>query len=224
MIVSRAIAGFSFWVQIPYSFIRSQVQVIQELKVRKRSDLTAMKPRTSKPKKIMVTDQAPGELAIVTKESQLVTDAVKQPGKGVTIANRYGEKIDVAYWMGRALKSIQAVVSQHEKLSEELYWLEKCSRINAQPYWREGKYLYLIYPQVNGERQRAYIGCNRADVDRVLKAMENHRKFEALKKQIEEIERSLQSWVKEVEMLEFAARSYEREFVGDKSELPAGQE
>lgn len=39
--------------------------------------------------------------------------------------------------------------------------LEDAGLIYANEYWRDGKYLYLIYPtETDGKRKREYIGCD----------------------------------------------------------------
>lgn len=51
-----------------------------------------------------------------------------------------------------------------EQLRTEISHLEKAGYCNATEWWKDGKYLYLIYPtDAHGNRKREYIGaCSRA--------------------------------------------------------------
>lgn len=171
----------------------------------------------------LVTPQKAIASKPVTKTENLVTHQAAQPPGSVTITSRYGEPIDAAFLMGKALKAIEAVVKEYDRLCHEIYWLEQCPRINAKPYWRQGRYLYLIYPQVAGERERRYIGCNKEDIDRVLKAIENHCKQEALKARAADIQRELQRWIDQLGVLEFTASGLSKEYGDSKQLLEPGR-
>lgn len=168
-----------------------------------------------------MTESSPGQFPPVTKTTKLVTHLAAQPGKSVTIANRNGEEVDVAFLLGRALQQIQDLVNYRDRLCKEVFLLEQLPRINARPYWRQGKYLYLIYPQVNGERQRHYVGSNQEDIDRCLRAIANHERQVKLKQQVEDLDKDLRSILRQVEEVDGISRMMCDHLIGDTPELPA---
>lgn len=76
--------------------------------------------------------------------------------------------------------------------------LDDAGRIYATPHWRDGKYLYLLYPgrDQKGKRVREYIGADAARVKASLQKVENARQFDELDRQTRWASRELErvSW------------------------------
>ncbi|MFZ6030497.1 MAG: hypothetical protein ACOYYS_22550 [Chloroflexota bacterium] len=61
---------------------------------------------------------------------------------------------------------------------------------NAAPHWRGGKYLYLIFHQVNGQRERRYIGSDPENVREALAAVDRWKRWRQYTREFAEYERS----------------------------------
>lgn len=59
----------------------------------------------------------------------------------------------------QAPAAVQALLEKRRAILEEMERLEAQGLTDANPHWREGKYLYLIHPtQPDGSRRREYVG------------------------------------------------------------------
>ena len=82
-------------------------------------------------------------------------------------------------------RAVHELEENIKKLQAEFEELEKAERVNATEYWREGVYLYLIYPMQDGSRRREYIGADVGKIKEALQKVNNHRRYEDLKREIE---------------------------------------
>lgn len=74
----------------------------------------------------------------------------------------------------------------------EMARLDLAGRIYATAHYREGKYLYLIYPKTKDEvRVRQYIGADPKRVEEALAKIQNAKKYEELADQTRQIEAEL---------------------------------
>ncbi len=64
----------------------------------------------------------------------------------------------------------------------EMETLKNAGLIYANEHWRSGKYLYLIYPSHDGQRERKYIGANPAKIEAAEASI--HRANEDFKKML----------------------------------------
>lgn len=87
--------------------------------------------------------------------------------------------------------SIGHLVAEETLIRERMEQLEKNGLIFATAYWRSEKYLYLIYPMVNGQRKRQYIGASPDKVRTALDAIARGKLHADLARQLKEIEQSL---------------------------------
>ncbi|HSH72819.1 MAG TPA: hypothetical protein VK974_07155 [Methylophilaceae bacterium] len=86
---------------------------------------------------------------------------------------------------GRAEK-LQEIYNQLKDREAELVDM---GTIYAGTTWKDGKYLYLIYPGKNGEdRQRVYVGSDSDKVAEALAAIERGSQLDKVKSQIKEME------------------------------------
>lgn len=54
---------------------------------------------------------------------------------------------------------IQSLAGQHREILSRMAALKRAGIIYAKPHYRQGKYLYLIYPMQDGVRRREYVGA-----------------------------------------------------------------
>ena len=55
---------------------------------------------------------------------------------------------------------IESLSNQCREIHARMHELKRAGLIYAKPHYRQGKYLYLIYPMKDGERRREYIGAD----------------------------------------------------------------
>ncbi len=53
---------------------------------------------------------------------------------------------------------IESLARKYREILTRMHELKRAGLIYAKPYYRQGKYLYLIYPMKDGQRRREYIG------------------------------------------------------------------
>ena len=87
--------------------------------------------------------------------------------------------------------SIKALDTEKAFTRRRMEHLENNGMIFATAYWRIDKYLYLIYPMVNGQRKRQYIGKNPEKVRTALDAIGGGKLHSDLSGHLKEIEQSL---------------------------------
>lgn len=74
----------------------------------------------------------------------------------------------------------------------EMETLKNAGLIYANVHWRSGKYLYLIYPSHDGQRERKYIGANPAKIEAAKASIRWANKYNQLASEAGQIERKLQ--------------------------------
>ena len=62
--------------------------------------------------------------------------------------------------INQALAKLDELASKVVDLEKHMQQVRDQGIAEAKPHWRNGRYLYLIYPQKNGQRKREYIGAN----------------------------------------------------------------
>lgn len=90
-------------------------------------------------------------------------------------------------------QQVAALRARRESLQKEMQALSTAGLIEASPYWHKNRYLYLVYPMVNGERRREYVGADTektssalAAIRRAARSKELSARLTALDKQIRE--------------------------------------
>lgn len=66
------------------------------------------------------------------------------------------------------------IVLQHAKKIA----LQKQGIVDAYSHYKDGRYLLLIHPQVDGERKKEYIGAKKTHQTAALKAIERYKEWE----------------------------------------------
>jgi hypothetical protein len=96
--------------------------------------------------------------------------------------------------------------------------LKRAGLIYAAEHWREGRYLYLIFPMRDGQRPKpAYVGCDPARIAEAQAALARAVEFDALAEQQRRLEwladsvaRQLRSTLAELDVLRHFERKVER--------------
>ena len=75
---------------------------------------------------------------------------------------------------------IESLSRQYREILTRMHELKRAGLIYAKPHYRQGKYLYLIYPMKDGERRREYIGADPEKIQEALQAINRVHEYEAL--------------------------------------------
>lgn len=82
---------------------------------------------------------------------------------------------------------IENLQRRERDLENQINRLRNLGWVDAKPHYRDGKYLYLIYPMVNGERRREYIGADQNKIQDALDAIERKSEIENLENRLADI-------------------------------------
>ena len=75
---------------------------------------------------------------------------------------------------------------------QQMTSLSKAGLIYASEYWRDDKYLYLIYPtETSGKRKRKYIGCDPARIQAARDGIQRGKEYDRLSEEKRRIESQL---------------------------------
>ena len=75
---------------------------------------------------------------------------------------------------------IESLSRKYREIITRMHELKRAGLIYAKPHYRQGKYLYLIYPMKDGERRREYIGADPEKIKVALQAINRVHEYEAL--------------------------------------------
>lgn len=108
-------------------------------------------------------------------------------------------------------------------IADRMAALKRAGLIYAAEHWREGRYLYLIFPMKDGQRPKpAYVGCDPARIAEAQAALARAVEFDALAEQQRRLEwladsvaRQLRSTLAELDVL----RHFERAKVQELADL-----
>lgn len=105
---------------------------------------------------------------------------------------RYCEFRQALLLLSEIQKTLLVDVEAHAEITARLKALEESGeeRINASPYWLDGRYLYLVIPQTaERPRYRRYIGNKPERVQKAERAVALHKRQVRLSKERHAIER-----------------------------------
>lgn len=103
-------------------------------------------------------------------------------------------------------------------IADRMAALKRAGLIYAAEHWREGRYLYLIFPMRDGQRPKpAYVGCDPARIAEAQAALARAVEYDALAEQQRRLEwladsvsRQLRSTLAELDVLRHFERTTER--------------
>ncbi len=102
--------------------------------------------------------------------------------------NPIAELVELAGQLPALIAGHEAALAQaRARLAE----LKTAGLIYATSHWREGKYLYLIYPQRDGRRTRKYIGSDPKRIADAQAGIQRAAEFDRLSAEVRAIESRL---------------------------------
>ena len=84
-----------------------------------------------------------------------------------------------------AIAKLDAELSAAKK---RMALLKRAGLIYATKHWREGRYLYLVHRQHDGERKREYVGTDPRKIKAAQDAIARARDYDALAERVRQIE------------------------------------
>jgi hypothetical protein len=91
-------------------------------------------------------------------------------------------------------EQIRALLEKRDALKAEIQELEDAGIAGANPHYREGKYLYLIYPtQPDGSRKREYIGNKPQAIQEALARVQRFKIHATKSRELKDLESKLRS-------------------------------
>src|SRR5208283_4140644 len=75
---------------------------------------------------------------------------------------------------------IESLSRQCREIHARMHELKRAGLIYAKPHYRQGKYLYLIFPMKDGVRRREYIGADPKKIQEALQAINRVYEYEML--------------------------------------------
>jgi hypothetical protein len=103
--------------------------------------------------------------------------------------------------LAAAAKRLDALCTEINTLDAQAEELQTAGTIEATPYYRQGKYLYLIGPTVGGYRERQYIGNDPAKIDAALDAVRRHRRRQEIVAQADKLRDELRTLARTADRL-----------------------
>lgn len=87
---------------------------------------------------------------------------------------------------------IVRVIGRRKNIERDMRSLQAKGLSYANTHWRDGKYLYLLYPSKVGEpRRREYVGADPKRVTEAKAAIERAEAYDALAQQLQQIDRAI---------------------------------
>ena len=93
---------------------------------------------------------------------------------------------------------MKIIANHHNRLNERknslitrIAQLTAYGCINAKEYWKDGRYLYLLYPMKDGVRKKKYIGNHPLRIEEARKKLENYQTRSELNMTLRSIETEL---------------------------------
>lgn len=82
--------------------------------------------------------------------------------------------------LAAAANRLDTLCAEIDNLDAAAQALKDQGTTNASPYYRQRKYLYLISPTFQGQRERQYIGSDPFKVQAALASIERHKRREEI--------------------------------------------
>lgn len=77
----------------------------------------------------------------------------------------------------KQLEKWQKTINKLHKRKAEL---QRTKLIRAGTWWKEGVYLYLVYPEIDGRRKREYIGADARKQSEALESIERAKEYDRI--------------------------------------------
>ena len=107
------------------------------------------------------------------------------------------EHLDVGL-VDRALIRLNALAERVVELDNQMNEVQARGMVQATPYWRDQRYLYLVHQQLDGQRKREYIGKDKHKQAAALQRVENGHQYQKLDQEHKRAQGNLEYWVREL--------------------------
>ena len=107
------------------------------------------------------------------------------------------EHLDVGL-VERALVRLNALAERVVELGNQMNEVQARGMVQATPYWRDQRYLYLVHQQLDGERKREYIGKDEHKQAAALQRVDNWHQYQRLDQQHKRAQGNLEYWIREL--------------------------
>ncbi len=107
------------------------------------------------------------------------------------VTRRAEQPMDLVAMTDKIADAIRSLRERHAKLKDEIFHVQRLGWVEATPHYRDGKYLYLIHPMQNRERQREYIGSDPEKIQDALDRIERKKEYDALNEKLADIDFAL---------------------------------
>lgn len=87
--------------------------------------------------------------------------------------------------------NITKLTTKAAALRESAETLKTAGITTSKPTYRDGKYLYLVGPMVDGSRTREYVGSDPAKIAEALAKVDRQKQYDELKNELAGLERRL---------------------------------
>lgn len=92
-------------------------------------------------------------------------------------------------------ETLPAIIARQKEAlavrTREMQTLKREGLIYAAEHWRAKKYLYLIFPSHNGERERRYVGADESKVAEARAAIQRAKDYDRLAADVRSLEQCL---------------------------------
>lgn len=103
-----------------------------------------------------------------------------------------------------------------ERLIKEISDLERAGLANASEWWKDQKYLYLVYPTQDGQRLRQYIGSDPEEIAKARAKVERYKRWVELHDVLKHARRNQQSAKSNLDHALWILKSGQRNLWGEK--------
>ena len=107
------------------------------------------------------------------------------------------EHLDVGL-VERALVRLNALAERVVELDNQMNEMQARGMVQATPYWRDQRYLYLVHQQLDGQRKREYIGKDKHKQAAALQRVENWHQYQKLDQEHKRAQGNLEYWIREL--------------------------
>ncbi|MES2552799.1 MAG: hypothetical protein V4588_03950 [Pseudomonadota bacterium] len=124
----------------------------------------------------------------------MAKQAIDKATKEMHLVTTWDRKEDALKKVAEVIKKLQGLEIEYNEKKTALADVEAMGYDYAGTTYRAGKYLYLVYPSVNGqERRRKYIGADPEKITQAMAMLNRGVLRDKLKREITSLESRVQS-------------------------------
>ncbi len=126
----------------------------------------------------------------------------------MTTTERSRIEVEDVHDLARQLPSLlQRQEDELKEVQEHMHALKAAGLTYAVEHWRDKKYFYLIYPQVDGQRKRQYVGTDPERIAEARAGIQRGKDYDLLKEKVAAIESRIMTAKRRINSAQFELRS-----------------